>query len=175
MTIHEIYSIRDRGTVVTGQIENGTLHVGDEILIQRQGSTRKAVVAGIEIIQNSPQHARSVDNISVLFRDINFEDVHNGDVLLGSEPKATEPNHSGLDEPFQPQKILPEDNPKAPPCIPDQQIISLCGILGVVTVFMLNQMTGILPGGITGNWISGAIGGALGAIVGIIINSLRKK
>jgi len=89
MTIEDVFSIRGRGTVVTGQVESGTLKVGDEIQIQRQDSRKKAVVTGIEAFRKMLQQAQAGDNVGVLLRDINKQDVQHGDVLLGSDSDFT--------------------------------------------------------------------------------------
>jgi elongation factor Tu len=84
MTVEDVFSIRDRGTVVTGKIESGTLHAGDEISIQRQGYAKKAVVTAIEMFRKQLQQAKAGDNVGLLLRDIGKQDVQRGDVLVGS-------------------------------------------------------------------------------------------
>ena len=85
MTIEDVFEIRGRGTVITGRIENGTLKVGDEISIQRQGSAKKAVVTGIEMFHKQLQQAKVGDNVGLLLRDIGKQDIQRGDVLVGSD------------------------------------------------------------------------------------------
>ena len=85
MTVQDVFSIRGRGTVVTGQIESGTLNVGDEISFRRQGSFKKTVVMGIEAFRKLLQQAQAGDNVGVLLRDINKDDIQRGDILIGSE------------------------------------------------------------------------------------------
>ena len=85
MTVQDVFTIRDRGTVVTGQIESGTLNAGDEISIQRQGSAKKAVVTGIEAFRKRLQQAQVGDNVGLLLRDIGKQDIQRGDVLVGSD------------------------------------------------------------------------------------------
>ncbi len=85
MTVQDVFSIRGRGTVVTGQIESGTLNVGDEISFRRQGSFKKTVVAGIESFRKQLQQAQAGDNAGVLLRDINQPGIQRGDVLVGSD------------------------------------------------------------------------------------------
>lgn len=89
MTVQDIYSIKSRGTVVTGQIESGTITVGDEIRIQGKSSTRTGVVAGVEVQRKVVTHARTGDNVGVLLKDINNGDVQQGDILTGSESDFT--------------------------------------------------------------------------------------
>jgi elongation factor Tu len=85
MTVQDVFSIRGRGTVVTGQIESGTLKVGDEISFRRQGSFKKTMVTGIEAFRKQLQQAQAGDNVGVLLRDINKPDIQRGDVLVGSD------------------------------------------------------------------------------------------
>jgi len=85
MTVQEIFSIRSRGTVVTGQIEYGTITVGDEILIQSQSSTKKTVVAGVEVNRKVVKKAHRGDKVGVLLKEISQENVQPGDILAGSE------------------------------------------------------------------------------------------
>jgi elongation factor Tu len=85
MTIADVFFIRGRGTVVTGQIESGTLNVDDEIYIQRSNSSRKVTVTGIEMFRKILDQAKAGDNVGVLLRDITKQEVEKGDVLLGSD------------------------------------------------------------------------------------------
>lgn len=85
MTVQDIFSIKGRGTVVTGQIESGTLSVGDEIRIQGKSASRTAVVAGVEMLRKVVTRAQAGDNIGVLLKDIGKQDIQAGDVLTGSE------------------------------------------------------------------------------------------
>ena len=89
MTVEDIFSIKGRGTVVTGRIESGTIAVGDEIRIQGQGAGRTTVVAGIELFRKVITQARAGDNVGVLMKDIGREDVQRGDVLTGSGDDLT--------------------------------------------------------------------------------------
>lgn len=84
MTVEDVFYIRGRGTVVTGQIESGTLLVGDEIHIKGPDSSRRAVVAGLEMFRKQIPQAQSGDNVGVLLRDLSKQDVKRGDVLMGS-------------------------------------------------------------------------------------------
>lgn len=83
MTVQDVFSIRNRGTVVTGQIESGTLKVGDEIQIQGGGTTIKTVVTAIEVFRKQLEQAQAGDNVGVLLREIEKSDVRPGDVLTG--------------------------------------------------------------------------------------------
>lgn len=85
MTAQEILSIKSRGTVVTGQIESGTIAVGDEIRIQGKNSSGIIVVTGLEVNRKAVKQAQKGDNAGVLLKDIANGDVQPGDVLTGSE------------------------------------------------------------------------------------------
>ena len=83
MTIQDVFSVRGRGTVVTGQIDSGTLNVGDEIQLQREGFSRKTVVTAIEGLQKLLKQAQTGDSVGVLLDGINKGDVKPGDALTG--------------------------------------------------------------------------------------------
>lgn len=85
MTVEDVFFIRGRGTVATGQIESGTLNVNDEIYIRRPSSSKRALVTGIEMFRKQLNQAQTGDNVGVLLRDITKQDVAHGDVLLGSD------------------------------------------------------------------------------------------
>ena len=85
LTVEDVFTIRGRGTVVTGRVESGRLNVGDEIYIRRPSSSRKTVVTGIEAFRKQLDQAQAGDNVGVLLRDIGKQDVQRGDVLLGSD------------------------------------------------------------------------------------------
>lgn len=85
MTVEDVFFIRGRGTVVTGQIESGTLHVGDEIYLRSTSSSRKVTVNGIEIFRKILDQAKAGDNVGVLLRDLTKQEIQKGDILLGSD------------------------------------------------------------------------------------------
>jgi elongation factor Tu len=85
MTVVDVFSIKGRGTVVTGQVESGTLNVNDVIYLRRTNSSRRVVVTGIEMFRKLANQAQAGENVGVLLRDIAKQDVEKGDVLLGSD------------------------------------------------------------------------------------------
>ena len=85
LTVQDVFAIRDRGTVVTGKIESGTIKTGDEINILQQGSAKKAVVTGIEMFRKQLQQAQTGDNVGLLLRNIGKQDVQRGDTLVGPD------------------------------------------------------------------------------------------
>ncbi len=81
MPVEDVFSIKGRGTVVTGRVERGVVNTGDEIEIVGMGSTRKVVVTGVEMFHKTLDEGEPGDAIGVLLRGINREDVERGQVL----------------------------------------------------------------------------------------------
>jgi elongation factor Tu len=90
MTIADVFSIRGRGTVVTGRIESGILQVGDDVYIQGQTRRQQTVVTGIETFRKQLEQASMGDNVGVLLQNVAKDDVQPGDVLVGSAAGAGE-------------------------------------------------------------------------------------
>ena len=85
MTVADVFYIRGRGTVVTGQVESGTLNLNDEINISRPGSAAiPVVVVGIETFRKQVTQAQAGDNVGVLLRGVDKQDVQRGDTLMGA-------------------------------------------------------------------------------------------
>jgi translation elongation factor EF-Tu-like GTPase len=83
MTVEDVFSIRGRGTVVTGRIAAGTVQVGDAIYLHHSGNVITTVVNGIEILRQVVQQAETGDNVGLLLRALERNQVARGDVLLG--------------------------------------------------------------------------------------------
>ena len=81
MPIEDVFSISDRGTVVTGRVERGVLHVGDEIEIVGIKPTQKTTCTGIEMFRKLLDEGEAGDNIGVLLRGTKREEVERGQVL----------------------------------------------------------------------------------------------
>ena len=81
MPIEDVFSISGRGTVVTGRVERGVLHVGDEIEIVGIKPTQKTTCTGIEMFRKLLDEGEAGDNIGVLLRGTKREDVERGQVL----------------------------------------------------------------------------------------------
>ena len=81
MPIEDIFTITGRGTVVTGRVERGKVNVNQEVEIVGLGSNKKSVVTGLEMFRKTLDYAEAGDNIGVLLRGINKEDVQRGQVL----------------------------------------------------------------------------------------------
>ncbi len=89
LSIEDIFSITGRGTVVTGKIERGVIKLGDNISILGFNSTKTATVIGLEMFQKTLTIAEAGDNVGVLLRGIQKEDVRRGMVLAKTSSIAT--------------------------------------------------------------------------------------
>ena len=81
MTVEDVFAIRNRGTVATGRVENGSLRVGDTVQID---GTLEARVDGIEVFRKSIDQANVGDNIGVLFKNVEKSQLNRGSVLTTS-------------------------------------------------------------------------------------------
>jgi elongation factor Tu len=90
MPIEDVFSIKGRGTVVTGRIERGVVKVGDTVEIVGLRDTRTSVVTGVEMFHKSLQVGEAGDNAGILLRGIVREDVERGMVL--AVPKSITPH-----------------------------------------------------------------------------------
>jgi elongation factor Tu len=81
MSIEDVFTITGRGTVVTGRVEQGVLHTGDEIEIVGLRETQKTVCTGVEMFRKILDEGRAGDNIGALLRGTKKEDVERGQVL----------------------------------------------------------------------------------------------
>jgi elongation factor Tu len=89
MPIEDIFSIQGRGTVVTGRIENGVCKVGEEMEIVGFRETRKTVVTGVEMFKKLLDEGRAGDNVGLLLRGIEKNDVERGQVI--AKPGSIKP------------------------------------------------------------------------------------
>jgi elongation factor Tu len=81
MPIEDVFSITGRGTVVTGRIEGGKVHVGDTIEIVGLTDTSSTTVTGVEMFRKLLDEGQAGDNVGVLLRGTKKEDVERGQVL----------------------------------------------------------------------------------------------
>jgi elongation factor Tu len=81
MPIEDVFSITGRGTVVTGKVEQGVVHVGDEIEIVGIKDTAKTTCTGVEMFRKLLDQGQAGDNIGVLLRGTKKDDVERGQVL----------------------------------------------------------------------------------------------
>ena len=90
MPIEDVFSISGRGTVVTGRIERGIVHVGDDLEIVGLKDTQKTTCTGVEMFRKLLDEGRAGDNVGVLLRGTKREDVERGQVLCF--PKSITPH-----------------------------------------------------------------------------------
>jgi elongation factor Tu len=91
MPVEDVFSIKGRGTVVTGRVERGTLQKGEEIeIIGLRDESMKTVVTGIEMFHQELDRAQAGDNAGILLRGITREQVERGMVL--AKPKSITPH-----------------------------------------------------------------------------------
>jgi len=93
MAIEDVFTITGRGTVATGRVERGVVHVGDEIeIVGIHEATKKTVVTGVEMFRKLLDEAQAGDNIGVLLRGIARTEIERGQVLCkpGSVTPHTE-------------------------------------------------------------------------------------
>ena len=90
MPIEDVFSISGRGTVVTGRVERGKVKVGEEIEIVGFKPTEKKVVTGVEMFRKLLDAGEAGDNIGVLLRGVEKDDVERGQVL--AKPGSIKPH-----------------------------------------------------------------------------------
>lgn len=81
MPIEDVFSIKGRGTVATGRIEQGIVKVNDEVEIVGIRDTKKSVVTGVEMFKKNLDQGQAGDNVGVLLRGIERDDIERGQVL----------------------------------------------------------------------------------------------
>jgi len=90
MPIEDIFSITGRGTVATGRIERGKIHQGDEVEIVGIRDTRKSVCTGVEMFRKIMDEGEAGDNVGILLRGIDKDEVERGMVL--AKPASIKPH-----------------------------------------------------------------------------------
>ena len=90
MPIEDVFSISGRGTVVTGRIERGVVNVGDEVSIVGIKDTQKSTCTGVEMFRKLLDRGEAGDNVGVLLRGIDREQVERGQVLC--KPGSVNPH-----------------------------------------------------------------------------------
>jgi elongation factor Tu len=81
MPIEDVFSISGRGTVVTGRVERGIIHVGDDVEIVGIRPTLKTVCTGVEMFRKLLDEGQAGDNIGVLLRGTKRDEVERGQVV----------------------------------------------------------------------------------------------
>ena len=90
MPIEDVFSIKGRGTVATGRIEQGIVKINDEVEIVGLRKSQKTVVTGIEAFKKSLDQGQAGDNAGLLLRGIEREDIERGQVIVA--PGTLEPH-----------------------------------------------------------------------------------
>jgi elongation factor Tu len=90
MPVEDVFSISGRGTVATGRIERGIVHVGDEIEIVGIRATQKTTCTGVEMFRKLLDEGQAGDNIGALLRGIKRDEIERGQVLAA--PKSITPH-----------------------------------------------------------------------------------
>ena len=82
MPVEDVFTITGRGTVATGRVERGTLHLNDELeIVGGREENRKTTVTGIEMFRKLLDTAEAGDNIGALLRGVNRDEIERGQVL----------------------------------------------------------------------------------------------
>ena len=90
MAVEDVFTITGRGTVATGRVERGELHLNDEVEIVGIKDTSKTVVTGIEMFRKTLDYAQAGDNIGALLRGVNRDQIERGQVL--AKPGSVTPH-----------------------------------------------------------------------------------
>jgi elongation factor Tu len=90
MPIEDVFSIKGRGTVATGRVERGKVHVGDEVEIVGFGPTTKTTATGVEMFRKLLDEGIAGDNVGVLLRGVDKDAIYRGMVL--AKPKSISPH-----------------------------------------------------------------------------------
>jgi len=90
LAVEDVFSITGRGTVATGRIERGKIKVGEEVEIVGLGDTKKVVVTGVEMYQKTLDEGMAGDNVGILLRGVEKEDIQRGQVL--AKPNSIKPH-----------------------------------------------------------------------------------
>jgi elongation factor Tu len=90
MAVEDVFSISGRGTVATGRMERGKVKVGDKVELVGLRETRETVVTGVEMFRKSMDEAMAGDNVGLLLRGIEKDDVERGVCVVA--PKSVTPH-----------------------------------------------------------------------------------
>ncbi len=90
MPIEDIFSIKGRGTVATGRVSRGKIKVNEEVEIVGIHDTKKTIVTGVEMFRKSMEEAQAGDNVGLLLRGIEKEDIMRGQVI--AKPGSIKPH-----------------------------------------------------------------------------------
>jgi elongation factor Tu len=96
MAVEDVFSIKGRGTVVTGRIDRGVIKVGDPVELVGLRPTRDSVCTGVEMFHKQMEEGQAGDNVGLLLRGIERIDVERGQVI--AKPKSITPHKKFLAE-----------------------------------------------------------------------------
>jgi elongation factor Tu len=96
MAVEDVFSIKGRGTVATGRIERGVVHVNDEVEIVGFGKQEKTTVTGVEMFRKQLDQGEAGDNVGCLLRGVDKEGIERGQVLAA--PGSIHPHSKFLGE-----------------------------------------------------------------------------
>jgi len=83
MEVEDVFGIRGRGAVVTGRIQQGVIRTGDQVVIRGHKGMRRAVVHSVEMFRRSLHQGVTGQDVGLLMRDLERDDVERGDVVEG--------------------------------------------------------------------------------------------
>jgi elongation factor Tu len=82
MSVEDVFSIKGRGTVATGRIERGKVHVGDDVeIVGLSKETKKSVVTGVEMFNKTLEEGQAGDNVGALLRGVEKAEIERGQVI----------------------------------------------------------------------------------------------
>jgi elongation factor Tu len=90
MPVEDVFSIKGRGTVVTGRIERGVVKVNEPVEIVGLGKNKDSVVTGVEMFKKQLDEGQAGDNVGLLLRGVEKDDVERGQVIV--KPKSVTPH-----------------------------------------------------------------------------------
>ena len=90
MPVEDVFSIKGRGTVATGKIDRGVCKVGEEMEVIGMGKDKKTVITGVEMFRKQLDQGQAGDNVGLLLRGIEKDDVERGQVI--AKPGSIKPH-----------------------------------------------------------------------------------
>ncbi len=96
MAVEDVFTITGRGTVATGRVERGRIHMGDEVEIVGIRDTTKSVCTGVEMFRKILDEAQAGDNVGILLRGVKREDIIRGQILC--KPGSVTPHTKFLSQ-----------------------------------------------------------------------------
>jgi len=133
MAVEDVFSITGRGTVATGRIERGKVKVGEEVEIVGIQNTRKSTVTGVEMFQKTLDEGMAGDNVGILLRGIQKDDIERGMVL--AKPGSITPHTQFEAEVYVLKK---EEGGRHTPFFPNyrpQFFVRTTDVTGTITAF----------------------------------------